>query len=129
MLPNVGWGSLIFYTSECLFFFFCLNKFPRMRWNLLNAASGDHASMLHIQHSKKWNFCLYLYWVPYDMPQETYFNTEVFYLASGSLDCGPPCSLISGAFMVPSAQWSLVVEQCFMKYCFCCFKAKFLIYI
>lgn len=31
--------------------------------------------------------------------------------------------------MVPSAQWSLVVEQCFMKYCSCCFKAKLLICI
>lgn len=60
------------------------------------------------------------------MPQEIRFNTQLFYLASGSVDCGPPCSLISDAFMVPSAQWSLAVEQCFMKYCFCCLKAKLL---
>lgn len=61
------------------------------------------------------------------MPQETHFNTQLFYLASGSLESGPPYSLISGAFMVPSAQWSLVVEQCFMKYHFCCFKANLLV--
>lgn len=60
------------------------------------------------------------------MPQEINFNTQLFYLASGSLDCGPPCSLISDAFMVLLAQWSLVVEQCFMKHCCCCLKARLL---
>lgn len=60
---------------------------------------------------------------------QTHFNTQLFYLASGRLDCGAPCSLISDAFMIPSARWSLVVEQCFMKDCFCCLKAKLLICI